>query len=524
MNFNSALSSAKALATRCGFRQITTPAVAGILFIVFSQLETRAAIISAESVSLPDVSAAIALAAAGDTVVIPAGTATWTNKLTISKAITLQGAGVGSTIIKDDVQSGNLILWTLPAGLPSRMTGIEFQDGGRMTTAEAPGGILRVVGTSDVDGSTFRWDYCKWSDMNGYAIFDTVLGVIDHNTFFQSTKHSASYIYDTFWGGKTYGDGAWAAPTAFGTDRFLFFEDNTYTCTDPIYVEAITDALDGARFVFRHNSIVNGYPTNHGTESGGRIRGTRAMEVYSNTFTGMNDSNLVGGSRSGVVVFHDNTISGTWGSFIFGLENFRNFYPFDPWGGADGTNAWDVNDTGGTAGVFFTGTASMNSSGTTVTVSGSPGWSTGQWIGYTVRRTTNLGSLTTVTFGWILSSTSNTLTYSNNCGYAGPSSLAFTSGDTLEIRKVDEALDAPGRAGGSLISGDSPSPPAGWNDQVTEPCYSWNNGGIGFIANSNGGNMHFFNETPMPGYTPYIYPHPLVSEGPEAPQGLHIMP
>jgi hypothetical protein len=57
--------------------------------------------------------------------------------------------------------------------------------------------------------------------------------------------------------------------------------------------------------------------------------------------------------------------------------------------------------------------------------------------------------------------------------------------------------------------------PRSWNDQVIEPCYSWNNtnevngqvnfgAGPGVIA-----NVHYFNDTPMPGYTPYIYPHPL---------------
>ena len=51
----------------------------------------------------------------GDTITIPAGTFTWSTGITITKAITLQGAGVGSTIIKDSVQSAQLIQWSLPA-------------------------------------------------------------------------------------------------------------------------------------------------------------------------------------------------------------------------------------------------------------------------------------------------------------------------------------------------------------------------------------------------------------------------
>jgi hypothetical protein len=59
-----------------------------------------------------------------------------------------------------------------------------------------------------------------------------------------------------------------------------------------------------------------------------------------------------------------------------------------------------------------------------------------------------------------------------------------------------------------------------WNNQVTEPCYSWNNtnelnGQVNFGAGPGvRANEHYFNNTPMPGYTPYVYPHPLVSGNP----------
>ena len=439
----------------------------------------------------------------GDTITLPAGTFTWSTGVNLSKAITLQGAGVGVTIVKDGVQSGQLIAWSLAAGLPSRLTGIEFQDGGRSTTADAPGGILRVDG-SNTDGSSFRWDHCKWNDLNGYPVFDTVLGVIDHNSFVKTHRHLTIYIYGTSWNGKSYGDGSWAAPTNFGSSDFLFFEDNDFTNNNTVFFEFVTDALAGARFVVRHNTIFNGQVTDHGTESGGRIRGSRAMEVYNNTYTGTNLANFVGGSRSSRVLFHDNNISGYWNNPIFSLGNWRNFYPFQPWGGADGTNAWDVNEPN----AFFTGTAARNSSGTSVTVSGA-NWATNQWAGYTIRRTSNKCNSNSITFASIQSNTSNMISYTDNGAYPTPP-LAFCAGDTLEIRKVDHAIDQPGRAGGSLITGDTPVRPSGWNDQVTEPCYAWNNGAAIF----NGGpgvraNVHYFNNTPMPGYTPYAYPHPL---------------
>ncbi len=81
---------------------------------------TAARTINANSASQSDVAAAIASAADGDTVTIPGGTASWTRTLQIKKGITIQGAGVGATIIKDSVQSGQLIRWTLAAGYPSQ--------------------------------------------------------------------------------------------------------------------------------------------------------------------------------------------------------------------------------------------------------------------------------------------------------------------------------------------------------------------------------------------------------------------
>ena len=452
----------------------------------------------------------------GDTITLPAGTFIWSTRVSITKAITLQGAGVGSTIIRDNVQDTQLILWTLAAGVPSRLTGIEFQNGGRINRALAPGGILRVVG-SNTNGSSFRFDHCKWVSLNGFMVFDTVIGVIDHNVY---TRNSGgefmTYIYDTTWNGGDNGDRSWSAPSALGTAQAMFFEDNTWTSNVAPYSSSATDGLNGARFVVRYSTLSDTEVQNHGTESGGRERGRRTIEIYNNAYTGTNITAALGGARSGIVIMHDNTISGhqIGPQPSYNLVNYRNIWSFSPWGGADGKNQWDVNDPT----VYFTGTASGNSSGTSVTVSSNPNWTTNQWAGYTVRRLTNIGSLNTATFGWILSNTSNAITYADAGGFGN--SLAFTSGDSMEFRKVIHELDQPGRALGSEITGNPPVLPQGWNNQVTEPCYEWNNVVISgsytsahFTVGSPGvrQNIHFFNSTQMPGYTPYVYPHPLVT-------------
>src|SRR5437667_11249184 len=132
----------------------------------------------------------------GDTITLPAGIFAWTTGVVISKAITLQGTGVGSTIIRDAVQGNDLISWTLAAGYLSRLTGIEFQDGGRTSTK--PG--LFYVSGSNTNGSQFRMDHCKLNNLNGYPIFDTVLGVIDHNSFVITGKQrNGMFIYGNRW-------------------------------------------------------------------------------------------------------------------------------------------------------------------------------------------------------------------------------------------------------------------------------------------------------------------------------------
>src|SRR5437879_3183269 len=70
-------------------------------------------------------------AAPGDTITLPGGTFKWTTRLTLTKGITLQGQA--GTIVQDGVQRGALLVWTLAAGQVSRLTGIEWQNGGRST-------------------------------------------------------------------------------------------------------------------------------------------------------------------------------------------------------------------------------------------------------------------------------------------------------------------------------------------------------------------------------------------------------
>ena len=69
---------------------LTAPAVEGATYV-------------AASTKGSDVQAKINIARDGDTVVVPAGTARWTTQLSITKNLTLKGAGIGQTVIFDEV-------------------------------------------------------------------------------------------------------------------------------------------------------------------------------------------------------------------------------------------------------------------------------------------------------------------------------------------------------------------------------------------------------------------------------------
>ncbi len=402
----------------------------------------RGADIEAASCERDDVEAAITSSADGDTVRIPAGSCTWTSNLTIDgRALTLVGAGSDPggealTEITDGVPKDpfpnvpQALLWRTPDAGLVRLSGIRFQ-GGSPDEPPDNNGIVMMQGATH----SLRIDHCAFIPTNTSALIlrGDQWGVVDHNEF-DISAHSGYAVY-TMGGG--YGDASWAAANSLGTEEAMYFEDNRFfnDQVHGIHYYA-TDGWIGSRVVTRHNEFVACTWGNHGTESGGRWRGMRQFEVYSNHFEwdlqGQAFSSMIG-SRGGVGVIFDNTAtlpSGGINQFIdFGLR--RSFEPFSPWGQCDGGSPWDQN--------------------------------------------------------------------SDANGY--------------------RCLDQTGAGRSDLITGDDPTPVA-WPNQESDPNYVWNNTVNGDVDDAvTNAPAHvqegrdFFNGIPRPGYTPYVYPHPLVDEG-----------
>ena len=110
----------------------------------------------------------------------------------------------------------------------------------------------------------------------------------------------------------------------------------------------------------------------------------------------------------------------------------------------------------------------------------------------------------------------------------------FAAGDHFEIRRVIISLDQIGPSTCDLLQL-SYTPTPRWLHQTIDPVYIWNNttdgtptGAVGLADPPILEGVDFFNNVPRPSYTPYAYPHPLVSGSsstsdlPGAPSNLRI--
>jgi len=301
-------------------------------------------VVPAASCAQEDVQKAIDAAQDGDTVLLPPGEATWTppdartpSVLIRDKMITLQGAGIGKTVVTDGSPHAwhSLALVVRGGGKPFRVTGITFRKGTDARGANA----ISIHGSRN-----WRIDNCTF-DYNGvggalYSYGDS-FGVIDSCTIVRA--YTAVNV-------RGRGDASWQEPLGLGTADAVYIEDCTFVDVGP---DGPTDGYDGARYVFRHNTITQtdavsriGGVGHHGFDSGG-MRSTFSFEVYGNTFTG--DGWLFGRSRGGTGVIFDNTVSGRAGFYLLvyyrssDREEIRRLV--SGWGPmCDGTNPLDGNE------------------------------------------------------------------------------------------------------------------------------------------------------------------------------------
>ena len=454
----------------------------------------------AASPALADVQAVINAADPGDTVVVPAGSVTWTSTLSWSKAIHLRAAGIGNTVI---THTGTAMTPNIAANLPWRISGFDFI-GANQTAIIARGGSKNVV----ISGCRFR--NTTTSRTNAVRIGDVAdIGLYMHGVV-ADCIFLDTYVFVSCGMGET----SWQAPTNLGGGDAIYFEDCSFSYPNGAETNVI-DCNNGARYVMRHNIIEDAYCEAHTLQNGWAdyfVRGTRLVEIYENDFRCVRDgwnhwTAMFIRAGTGVIFINTSTHVGGWPrQQMVVLDNVRSMRAVDGGllGRANGGNIIDENSP------VDNGTGEhMGSNNSATLVCSGKGWSTDAFISVPHY----VYNLTDGSMGLITRNTSDTVT----AMLSGGTDNNWDAGDQFKITNGYAALDQIGRGPDAAV-GDDPVIPrytAHRVPQADEPMYIWNNILDGMVREPNNNcEIHIqknrdYYTTPKPGYTPYTYPHPL---------------
>ncbi len=392
----------------------------------------------------------------GDTVLIPADDAIWTEQLVITKGIYLRGAGEGLTNITDQIDK---TAGSSDSTVPFFATwpGDEYLDiSGFTLIGDAQEGPTNNKGymvlVSETDQDIYPNGNVRIHDItidDAHQPFlrteQCVYGVMDRVTYNQGARNIIAEIYHPtcFGDSNGWGDGSWANEIDWGGPGAFYVENCTINHASTISPSAhyALDQFKGSRTVYRYNTFNNATISSHGTETGHRFRGMRHFEIYENEFNYTStavDTNMY--MRGGTGVIFNNTVIGAttgigWNTFIK-FSNFRSVVDtYPPWGRCDGSSPYDENQEG-------------------------------------------------------------------EDGYRCVDQIGAGTSRMLDIAGGPPDYD----------------PSGGWVENELDPVYVWNNTIPGTPTWGDvAGEVHilenrdFYEDTMRPGYTPFQYPHPLVA-------------
>lgn len=253
----------------------------------------------------PNIQAAINKAVNGDTVFIPAGNFIFNNKITVTKFISLKGAGMKTTILYRAESTpdatldkwGSMFHFNTNSRISSNISisAITFKSKKPSKTEKDALSKAKDKGIEFTKTVDFRVWNCRFENFGIAAISvthddDLARGLICKNEFYHNAKGFDGLGYG--YGIVIYGaDMKWIDDPKFGSANFIFIEDNVFD----FHRHAIA-AGGAALFVARYNTITNNiisqYTTTHaidgheargGKPGNGNYHSTRAFEAYNNT-------------------------------------------------------------------------------------------------------------------------------------------------------------------------------------------------------------------------------------------------
>jgi hypothetical protein len=494
------------------------------------------------------------------------GTGTWTTGLSLSvpanvTSVTIEGAttvsctgtagtssydctATDNTVIEDAYQSTLPILVINAGNATVRVTGLTIEGGNVGSSSNIKYNPASVVIESS-GSSTLRIDDNHWnhntyspslSQGNWIDFQGCGRGVADHNVLDAGNQTDVANVFkveNNCDDNIGYGDGSFFTATNFGSSDFFFIESNQFNGGSPV------DCSSGSRVVYRYNTINNTFLAfvQHGTLYGttGNNRGCRAEEVYHNYIEGGNSSPAftVGEVR--------NATGLVWGNIVAsGFSDFFQAFVDRSCGSAgascalgNGGGDLPTPDGWGLCGTGPNGTGS-NWDGNTSTVTGYPCLD-GFGRGYDVQHlngqqfipgssTGRLNSATgTIAWPqqylepWYLWDNQFTDAYGTACNYDSCGNFFLNYTPAVISTNRDVYLDNPtfngtsGTGWGVLSSRPTTCTPGQGGTFYVSPTGSY---GVGYFAtDTNTLYVCTATNTWTAIYTPYTYPHPLVTGG-----------
>jgi hypothetical protein len=455
----------------------------------------------------------------GDTIVIPAGTCTWTSPLSIQVGITLTGsgtpntsattfgAGTATTIIVDNAGSSNPLIGvsSITYGETFILSLLDIEPNSGSTSLWSPISVAGACSSSGcpltridnvVFGKTTQWTENGNSSNSGTMVrVDNVFGVADHNTLPNGSQvEFLNASLSAYLGVGGFGDNSWAQPDSLGGMNNFFLENNLDYFTQEVTDQEFAPnggGIGGGRIVGRFNQL---YATagcwasfgTHGLDTGGRNRSGRESEAYGNVLTTTNGGcgDAMVAHRGGTGITFGNVANANYnatGGFYNQIDDitvYRTVFADTPWNGCGGLNSvdpWDTNDNT----VYYSGTVTT-ASGLTMTDS-TKSWATNQFVPsgapYSIIDTKQSGFIAEVA-----SNSSNTITI--QAPISESSWTGFSTGDSYEVIRSTVCADQAGRGQGNYVSSTSPSPSSAMS-QALDPIYEWDD----TVANLNHGNF-----------------------------------
>jgi hypothetical protein len=285
----------------------------------------------AASPSYADVVAAIALADPGGTVRIPAGSATWSSQLVISKALRLIGAGIGQTVITNAYSNSSGSLSESKGFILLKPSDYSLNPAIRISGFSIPctGQSYCIMPYNRSDPAQIwdriRIDHIAFSSHErGIRVVGHAYGVADNCTFSSGTiALSSAGSQAVSWNQLTY---------TLGTGNVFFYEDCVVNMS-PSW-DTQLDGGAGGRFVLRHSTVniarsFSPLIDQHGNQSSGDYAG-QGTELYENTFNNPGaysgyHLNLRGGRAA---VFNNNCVGGSMRYTI--VEEHSDYIPETP--------------------------------------------------------------------------------------------------------------------------------------------------------------------------------------------------